>query len=93
MKIYIRGEIARVVLAVDNMASVFFCADEDENEKNTAPNIYPIICGGSKLTLPDEGYPGNGQPIEPGPWLDNVVRSLGYEARLRRQRRHRKEKP
>jgi hypothetical protein len=87
MKIYIRGEIARVVLAVDQMASVYFFADEDEKDRNTAPMIYPIITGHSKLTLPDEAYPQNGQVIEPGPWLDNVVRALGYEARRRRPRR------
>jgi len=87
MRIYIRGEIARVVLAVDQMADVYFCGDEDEKAGNTAPSIFPIIIGHSKLTLPDERYPSNGQPIEPGPWLDDVVRTLGYEARRRRPRK------
>lgn len=89
MKIYIRGWTARVVLAVDQMADVYFFADEDEKKNNAAPMIYPIITGYSKLTLPDEAYPQNGQPIEPGPWLDNVVRALGYEARRRRPRKAR----
>ncbi len=86
MKIMIRGNLDTRVLMVVSEA---LCEITDwDPQKGPRCRIHAM--NHSLLSLPglsSETMPRHEPTVMPGPWLDNVVRTLGYEARRRRPRK------